>query len=361
MTFSPVSAQDTWTPGEAGELDDGQIVVTGDRLRGQLNVEQAPVLELDEADIEAVGATSVADLIAAIAPQTGSARGRGDSPPVFLVNGIRINSFRELRSYPPEAIAKVEVLPEEVAQRFGFPPDRRVVNMILKDNYSSREIELEFEGPDLGGYFRNEQEFTLLRIDNGARLNINAEASDISMLTERERGVIQSEGSLPDVAGDPDPAAYRSLVADSQSIEISANWAKAYLQSGSSLSFNATFEHDESRSLSGLNSVLLVDASGQQALRTFGADDPLERISKSDNLAASLGWSRTVGAFELTATADAVLAESETLIDRRADTSALVDAALAGTLALDAPLPAVADPGFDTSQSRTITSTNKTS
>lgn len=337
----------------------GEIVVRAERLRGQLDVEQAPVLELDEQDIQAVGANSIADLVAAIGPQTGSSRGRGDGPPVFLVNGIRISSFRELRSYPPEAVAKVEVMPEEVAQRFGFPPDRRVVNLILKDNYSSREIEAEFESPDRGGYFRNEQEFTLLRIDDGARFNINLEANDVSLLTEAERGIVQTEGSVPDIASDPDPAQYRSLVADSRGFEGTLNWAKAFISSGSSLSLNATYEREESRSLSGLNSVLLVAPDGSSALRTFGADDPLTSRSNSDTFSSAASWGQPLGAFQLTATADLVIADSQTLIDRRADTQALVDAAAAGTLALDAPLILSTDAGADLSHRRTYTSSNK--
>ncbi|NNK46075.1 MAG: hypothetical protein HKP43_05535, partial [Altererythrobacter sp.] len=137
----------------------GTIVVQAERLRGQLDVEQPPLLELNEADIASLGANSIEELIEAIGPQTGSSQGRGGGRPVFLVNGIRIGSFRELRSYPPESVAKVEVMPEEVAQRFGFAPDRRVVNIILKENFSSREVELELEAPDRGGYWRNEQEF----------------------------------------------------------------------------------------------------------------------------------------------------------------------------------------------------------
>ncbi len=337
-----------------------EIIVQGDRLRGQVVVEQAPVLELNEQDILAIGATSIADLMGAISAQTGSSRGRGNGePPVMLVNGIRISSFRELRSYPPEAIAKVEVLPEEVAQRFGYPPDRRVVNIILKDKYSSKELELQVETPDRGGYFVNEQEFTWLRIRDGGRFNVNLEANDTSMLTEAERGVIQAEGSQSDVAGDPDPAAYRSLVADGLGLEATVNYAKAVLGSGTSISLNATYERNESRSLSGLNAVLLTDAGGNTAFRTFGADDPLERYVTNDSYSASASLSRPFGGWQMTATSDAVISDSVTRIDRRADSSDLVAAALAGTLAIDGEIPQLADPGQDIARSKIRTSTNK--
>ena len=341
-------------------LPSNAIVVTGERLRGQLQVEQAPVLELNEEDIAAVGATSIQELLEAISPQTGSSRGRGGgAPPVLLLNGIRIGSFREMRSFPPEAIAKVEVMPEEVAQKFGYPPDRRVVNMILKENFASNEIELEFEGPDRGGYNAFEQEATLLRIKDGGRFNVNISANEVTALTEGERDVLQAEGTQSDIAGDPDPADYRTLVPRSFEFELTGNWAKALMDSGSSLSLNATYEHSDSTSLSGLNSVILTDPNNAQAFRTFGANDPLERRSSSDSFSAAASWSKPLGDFQMTVTSDAVYTDSKTKIDRRADVTALQDAALAGDLALDGALPVDAENGYDISSSKIYTSVNK--
>ncbi|SMQ60496.1 TonB-dependent Receptor Plug Domain [Altererythrobacter xiamenensis] len=293
------------------------IVVTGERLRGQLDVEQAPVLELNAEDIEAIGATSIAELIEAIGPQTSSSRGRGDGRPVFLVNGIRIGSFRELRSYPPEAIEKVEVMPEEVAQKFGFPPDRRVVNIILKENYSSREIELEYEQPWDGGYSRNEQEFTLLTINDGARFNVNLEASDSSLLTEAERGVIQADdAALP--AG-VDLGQFRSLVSDSREYEGTVNWAKALGENGTSLSLNASAGYSETLSLSGVQDLVTLD--------------PLERRTEVQTYSSSASLSRPIDGWQFTATADAVLQDTQTEIERAG--SNLTDFADSETVTLD--------------------------
>lgn len=289
----PLPAQDAAASGE--------IVVRADRIPGQLDVETAPVDTLEAADIRAIGATSIADLLAAIAPQTGSARGRGSGgQPIFLVNGIRIGSPREFRSYPPEAIEKVEVFPEEVAQRFGFPPDRRVVNFVLKNNFSSREIEFEYEQPDRGGYSRTEQEVSMLRIAGGGRLNLSLELSDVSLLTEGERGVIQTNG--PVAPGAPDPADFRSLVPDTAEIQASANWARSFIDTGSSVSLNGTFQRNRSRSLSGLDLL----------------NDPLERRNQTYTYASAGSYTRPLGEFQLTGTFDASLADSRTEIDRRA-------------------------------------------
>ncbi len=346
--------------GIAAGASDNEILVQGDRLRGQLLVEQAPLLELNESDIAAEGVTSVADLVTQVTNQTGSARGRGGGGrPVILVNGIRIGSFRELASYPPEALAKVEVFPEEVAQRFGFSPDRRVINLILKENYSSREIELEFEGPSRGGYMALEQEFGFLQIANGGRINANLEARDTSLLTEAERNVIQTEGSVPEVAGDPNQADFRSLVPDGLSLEANLSWAKALIESGTAISANLNYEREESRSLSGLNAVELTDAGGASLFRTFGENDPLERRSSTDTYSLAGSLTRPLGALRLTATFDASLEEEETEIDRRFDTSAFEADALAGSLALDGALPTSADAGFDVAFTRNWSATSK--
>ena len=339
----------------------GEIIVRGQRLRGQLDVEQAPLLELNELDIAAEGVASIADLITQIENQTGSARGRGGGGrPVVLVNGIRVGSFREFANYPPEALARVEVFPEEVALRFGFPPDRRVINLILKESYRNAEVELEFEGPTRGGTFYNEQEIGFLQIADGARINVNLEANDTSMLTEDERDIIQTPGSVSSVEGDPDQAEYRSLINDSRAIEASISWAKAFINSGTSVSANLSYDRNDSRRLQGLNTVVLTDPAGNSALRTFGEDTPLRLISARDVFEASGSVTRPLNAFRLTSTFNSGLSEFTQRIDKRADVSGFQDDALAGLLPIDGDLPDAIDGGFDTAFTRSTTASSLT-
>jgi outer membrane receptor protein involved in Fe transport len=143
LCSAPVIAQEAPAPEEA-EGDEaprpqpGEIVVIANRLRDQVDAPQQPIVTYDEADIAAYGASSIADLIASTAPQTGSGRGRGGGFPSILFNGQRITNFREFRNIPPEAIRRMEVLPEEVALRYGFQANQRVINFILKDNFASK-------------------------------------------------------------------------------------------------------------------------------------------------------------------------------------------------------------------------------
>ncbi|MBV7264709.1 hypothetical protein [Erythrobacter ani] len=355
LQAEPSGQSDPPAPDQVAAPLEDEIVVQAERLRGQLVVEQPPLLELNEQDIAAEGVASIADLIEQITARTGSARGRGGGRPITLINGIRVGSFREFFQYPPEALARVEVFPEEVAQRFGFPPDRRVINLILKDNFASREIELEFEGPSRGGYFVNEQELGFLKIADGGRLNLNFEANDTSLLTESERDIIQTPGSVSEVAGDPDQAEFRSLIADSRSLEANVSWAKAFIDSGTSVSANLNYTRSDSTALSGLNTVTLTDAAGESVTRTFGEETSLERRISSDTVSSSGSLSKSVGVFRLTSTFDGSFSETETQIDQPFDTSALEAEASAGLLAIDAPLPVNANAGFDIANRRTIT------
>jgi hypothetical protein len=322
---SGVQAQDAQQAAPPGKEAEEQpldalttIIVSGERIRGQLIVDQPPVVEYDAEDIASFGGSSIADIVEALGPVTSSGRGSRGGQPVILVNGIRVASFREISSYPPEAIAKVEVFAEEVAQRFGFDPDQRVVNIVLKDDYSAITAEFELEAPDSGGYARNQQEATYLRIADGARLNFDLSVEDISTLTEDERGFVVSS-TIPGVA---DEAPFRSLVADSHAVEGTVNYARASIESGSSFSLNATASRNESTSLSGLRSI-------------DGIVSTLERRRQTDTLSLGGVWNRRIGGWQASFTSDAVLANGDTEIDRRGDA------------------------GFDLAETRTRTIVNK--
>ncbi|MFA7588122.1 MAG: hypothetical protein WCY11_18350, partial [Novosphingobium sp.] len=333
-------------------VEDGEIVVTASRIAGVVDAPQQPVLTLDTEAISSYGASSLSDLIAALGPQTGSGRGRGGGRPVILFNGQRISNFREMRNIPPEAIRRMEVLPEEVALRFGFPPDQRVINFILRDNFSSRTIDTEYNFPSRGGFAETEFEGSLLRISKADRINLNVKAVDSSMLTEAERDVPQEVGTVSDVAEDPDPAGFRSIVADSRELTAGASWSRGLGEGGTSGSFalNGSFTRSDSRSLFGLDSVELVGPSGETALRTL--DDPLARTSRTETLAGGGAFNKPLGTWQLSATVDASRAWSTTRTDQRRNLSALVDAAADGSLAIDGPLPAIAPGGRTLARSR---------
>lgn len=319
---------------------DGDIVVVATRVRGQVETAVPPIISLGEEDIAAYGAGSLQSLLAALAPQTGTGRGRGDGSPSVLLNGLRIANFREIRSIPPEAIRRVEVLPEEVALKYGFRPDQRVVNFILKDKFRSFGSETEVKLPGAGGFSDLSEETTLTRIEKASRLNVTGTIERRSPLTEAERGIVQPSASGAQTGLiDPKQGDYRTLLADARSAILNGTWAKS-LGTGSSITLSGLVQRNDNRSLNGLNTIVLVAPDGSKAQRTTLLPAPLASRTVADTYSAGATLNLPVGAWQLAWTADGSHINTTTTIDARADLSGLQTLVDQGTLSPFAALPA---------------------
>lgn len=185
------------TADAADEEEAVEVVVTGQREPGAVIGDIEPEIRLDPADIRAYGVGSVAELLEALGPQVGSARGRGEGRPIVLLDGRRIGGFGEIRDLPTEAILRVDILPEEVALSYGYRADQRVVNIVLRPRFRSYNAELEFGGPTAGGSSEFEVEAGVVRITRGERTNIDAEYERSSNLLESERDIIAAAPRNP--------------------------------------------------------------------------------------------------------------------------------------------------------------------
>lgn len=334
-------------PVEDVEVDDDasdDIIVTAPQVdRRRVDIPQTPVAVLDEDEILSIGASSLVELLEELAPQTGSGRGRGSGGrPAILVNGQRVSGFRELRNYPPEALASVEILPEEAAIRFGFRPDQRVINFILKERYASKGIELEYGVPGDGGYHTSEIEASLLSISGPNRFNLAFEAEDSSMLTEGERGV-SSYGFDP-VFGDANPADFQSLVADTRDLSLNGAWTRGLGEDGGdgSLTVNGTITRSDSLSLRGPDTALLNDASGAAAQRVLVSEalgrGARVRDSRSAGFEVGTTFNKRIADWDLTVTGRWTHDDTVSRSTAATDVSALQSAVLAGQIGIDAPV-----------------------
>ncbi len=173
------------------------VIVSSGRPRGSVESDIQPELVLDPAQIQAYGASNIGELLAALAPQTRSTRGRGDGQPVLLVNGRRISGFREIQGIPTEAIERTEVLPEEVALVYGYPADQRVVNFVLKAQFRSLTGQVSLRAPFEGGRSTQEAEGNLFRIQDGDRWTFDIEATRESALFETDRDIQRTADGAP--------------------------------------------------------------------------------------------------------------------------------------------------------------------
>jgi hypothetical protein len=234
--------------------DEDEIVITGAKPRGSVIGDIPPENTLDARDVRATGATNITELLDAIAPQIGSARGRGGERPVLLLNGQRISGFRELRDIPTEAIQRVEILPEEVALKYGYRADQKVVNIVLRQRFRSTTAQAGAGLATDGGYANGSADLTRFLVQRNGRTTYNLHAEGNSMLTENERDILLTQA--PTNGTIAQALAARSLVGTKRDIRGSATFNRNILGNVSA-TLNTELEHNEGKSLIGLNGTLL--------------------------------------------------------------------------------------------------------
>ncbi len=156
-----------------------------------------PELQLGPADIRSYGVSTVTELLNELSPETRSDRGRGGESPVVLLNGRRISSFAEVQNIPTEAIARIDILPEEVALKYGYTANQRVVNIVLRRRFHAITGELQGGGPTEGGQATGQAELDLLRLHGDNRLNLDLKYQGASNLTEADRDLTSIEAGQP--------------------------------------------------------------------------------------------------------------------------------------------------------------------
>ena len=186
-----------------GSEDDEEIVVQGQKPRGSVPGDIPPEQTLNAADVRAYGVNNISDLLDQLAPQTTSGRG---GQPVILLNGRRISSFMEIRDLPTEAISRVEILPEEVALKFGYSSDQKVVNFVLRERFLAVVGQGGASTSTEGGGTSTNPEANYIRIRGDNRLTANLRYQANAKLRESQRDVTDIGTTQPfDLVGNVGP------------------------------------------------------------------------------------------------------------------------------------------------------------
>ena len=268
------------------------IVVTGARPPGSVVGDIPPEKTLTPADVRATGATNINELLEALAPEIGSARGRGGGRPVLLLNGQRISSFREMRDIPTEAIQRVEILPEEVALKYGYRADQRVVNIVLRQRFRSTVAQVGGRVATEGGHAGGDIDLTRLMIQRNGRTQFNVHAEGNSMLTEAERDIRLE--SVPPGATEEQALAARSLIGTRRLVRGAATFNRQVLGDVSA-TLNTELEHSEGRSLIGLGDTLgLLDRDTSSDSAHAGVTLNWDKKQWRYNVTGNADWDRSV-------------------------------------------------------------------
>lgn len=252
------------------EVEVEELVVSGSVApRGSVIGDITPELTISPREIRAYGAANVTELLDALAPQTTSGQGSGGRP-VVLINGGRVSGFNEIRDLPTEAIARVDILPEEVSLKYGYPAEQKVVNIVLRQRFRATLLEGSATSPtQSGGGETLTGHAGLLRILRGERLMLDAKATHVDPIFEGDRDIVDGEGDD------------RTLQSESDEIVLNAVWARP-LGNGVSATVNGVFESNDSEARLGVSPL-----SGEALIRRSDAQDA--RLAASAN-GAYAGW-----------------------------------------------------------------------
>jgi len=223
--------------------DDEEIVVRGQKPRGSVTGDIPPEQTLNAADVRAYGVNNISDLLDQLAPQTTSGRG---GQPVILLNGRRISGFGEIRDLPTEAISRVEILPEEVALKYGYSADQKVVNIVLRERFLALVGEAGASTSTEGGGTGTNPEANYVKIRGDKRFTANLRYQANEKLRESQRDIVDATGpNGADVAHD------KTLKASSQQWSDNIVYARPIFDR-STLTLNGALSYTTGDSLRGL-------------------------------------------------------------------------------------------------------------
>lgn len=264
-------------PAPADPAVGSEIVVTAPSARDQVIGGGVPDIRIGKEEIATYGSASIGELLTELEPQTGEA-------PVILVNGRRVAGVGEIARLPPEAIARVDILPEETALAYGYRADQKVVNVVLERRFSAVTVQTRDTLPTAGGRGDSDVGLNLVRIADEARTSFDLAYTHASKLTEAERGL-----TGPD-------ARFRTLMPSADSLELGATLHRPIAR-GVAATLTGQYQRRTGESLFGLAADAAPGLPGPLALEGRTRADTLHLGAALNGRVAPWYWSFT-GAFD---------------------------------------------------------------
>jgi len=235
-----------------------------------------PETELSEDEIARYGANTIADLLQDIGPLID---GTG-KPPILLVNGKRIGGASGVTGFPPEALARLAILPPAAAARLGYSADQRVVNLVLKNRFTSWESEAGATFATAGGRDSERGSISRVVIDGPTYWNAQVQASRDSMLFRSAR-----PGASP---SDPVDLAGHVVGSGGQAIDPALDAVAGH---------QVTMVDFPASALSRPPTLADFAAAAAQTIRTSDPDQAYALLPGGRSLAVNLGVTHPLGTF----------------------------------------------------------------
>ncbi|MCC6248354.1 MAG: TonB-dependent receptor, partial [Rubrivivax sp.] len=197
---------------------DQRVEITGSRIK-RVDVEGSlPITTISRAELDASGATTVAEFVRAIPfvtagnfrPQGGSSaqslaevnlRALGAERTLVLIDGRRaakgpmIGDRADLNTIPMAMIERVEILTDGASATYGSDAIAGVVNFITKKNFSGIEVMLGGHRPKVKGGDRNEGSVVFGATGNKGRLLGGVSYSERDIVFDRDVLFSQPRGA----------------------------------------------------------------------------------------------------------------------------------------------------------------------
>ena len=306
-----------------------EIIVTGQPQRGAVLGNIKPEQQLSSADIRALGVTSISEMITELSVQT-------NGTPVVLLNGKRISSFSEIQDIPSEAVARVDILPEQVALSYGYAPTQKVANIVLRQRFRAELADLRAATTTDGGRESGSAEAGLLRIRGDNRFTLNVKYNAAASLLESERGIDRTvtNPALIDVTR------FRTLNPATESLSANATYARAL--GGVSMTVNGRVELSDNDSLQGLSAAALAAPIGNDpAYAEFLRDNRLDQQIRGTTGHLGLTFNGLLGkGWQWSFTGNGDISDTRTRTERSTSTdrASARSQAVTGDLLLSGPL-----------------------
>ncbi|UYY57151.1 TonB-dependent receptor [Sphingomonas sp. S2-65] len=233
------------SPTTTSPSSNGDVTITARQPRGSVIGDIPPERTFSSLDINAYGAGNIAELIQSLGPQVSSSRG-GDGNPVTLLNGRRVSSFAEIAEIPAEAIERIEVFPEELALKYGYLANQKVVNIVTFERFSTQIGQISSALSTEGGYNAERVQSNYFSIRGDTRVDVSAQYNRAASLLESNRDLAQ----LGDITG---AGKFRTLLPGIEQLTLNGIISGNLLNDISS-TLGARIEANDSNSLLGLGS-----------------------------------------------------------------------------------------------------------